>query len=109
MQDDAVPTWARTALLMGVVSPFAISIAWMAVHAVITAHLEPVSFDCEYMFGQKPLNGRQAVVAGYSCVFLGSAFASLLLAYSRFAANHRSLRWLPWDFPRGYHRHLFPG
>lgn len=98
IQDDDLPTWAHTALLMMVVSPFAILLIWPGSRAVATGVLLPMmgpEFG-QWMFGNKELRGDHAVLAGWVLISLGVTFLALGASYSRWAQERLLLRAMPW-------------
>ena len=100
LQDEDLPTWAHTALLVLVVAPFAGFLIWPGVRAVTTGVLPPMSGPefGQWMFGNQELRGQHAVLAGYALCGLGLALLSVAAAYSRWAQHHRLLRVSPWGF-----------
>jgi hypothetical protein len=96
--DETLPTWLHTTLLILVVSPFSVPLFWSGVHAIATRHLEPLSGPefGQYFFGSSPLQGRAAVLAGFSLVIFGCTFAALALQFSRLSPGNAVLRFLPW-------------
>jgi len=98
LQDEDLPTWAHTALLVFVIAPFAGLLIWPGVQAVATGVLAPTpgpEFG-QWMFGSDELRGHNAVLAGFALCGLGLALLSVAAAYSRWAQHHRVLRILPW-------------
>ena len=96
--DETLPTWLHTTLLVLVVSPFSVPLLWFGLHAITTRHLEPLSGPelGQYFFGPSPLQGRAAVLAGFSLVIFACTFAALALQFSRLAPGNNTLRFLPW-------------
>jgi hypothetical protein len=96
--DESLPTWLHTLLLLLVVSPFSGFLLWRGVHAVTTAHMEPLSGPDfgEFFFGPAALHGKAARVAGGSLILLGCAFFALAFNYSRLAQGNKVLCLLPW-------------
>ena len=96
--DDELPTWLHTALLILVVSPFAVPLVWLGLGAIASGHLEPLSGPDmgQTFFGPLPLDGKPARVAGLSLLLFGAYFATLAWRFSRFADASTSARWLPW-------------
>ena len=96
--NESLPTWLHTLLLLLVVSPFSGFLLWRGVHAVTTAHMEPLSGPDfgQFFFGPAAIHGKAARVAGVSLILLGCAFVALALNYSRLAQGNKVLRLLPW-------------
>ncbi len=98
IQDDELPTWAHTALLMIVVSPFALLLIWPGSRAVATGVLLPMmgpEFG-QWMFGHQELRGHHAVLAGWVLISLGVTFFALGASFSRWAQERLLMRTLPW-------------
>ena len=98
IQDDDLPTWAHTALLMIVVSPFALLLIWPGSRAVATGVLLPMmgpEFG-QWMFGHQELRGHHAVLAGWVLISLGVTFFALGASFSRWAQERLLMRTLPW-------------
>ena len=98
IQDDELPTWAHTALLMIVVSPFAVLLIWPGSRAVATGVLLPMmgpEFG-QWMFGHQELRGHHAVLAGWVLISLGVTFFALGASFSRWAQERLLMRTLPW-------------
>jgi hypothetical protein len=96
--DEALPTWLHTTLLILVVSPFSVPLLWSGAQAIATRHMELMSGPefGQYFFGPLPLQGRAAVLAGFSLVIFGCTFAAMALQFSRLAPGNVTLRFLPW-------------
>ncbi len=98
IQDDDLPTWAHTLLLLAVVSPFAALLIWPGLRAVANGVLLPMmgpEFG-QWLFGQAALRGNHAVLAGWVLISLGMTFLALGAAFSRWAEDRPLLRALPW-------------
>lgn len=98
IQDDDLPTWAHTALLMIVVSPFALLLIWPGSRAVATGVLLPMmgpEFG-QWMFWHQELRGHHAVLAGWVLISLGVTFFALGASFSRWAQERLLMRTLPW-------------
>ena len=98
IQDNDLPTWAHTALLMIVVSPFAVLLIWPGSRAVATGVLLPMmgpEFG-QWMFGHQELRGHHAVLAGWVLTSLGVTFFALGASFSRWAQERLLMRTLPW-------------
>ena len=98
IQDDDLPTWAHTALLVIIVSPFAILLIWPGSRAVATGVLLPMTGPefGQWMFGNKELRGHHAVLAGWVLISWGVTFLALGASYSRWAQGSLLLRSMPW-------------
>ena len=98
IQDDDLPTWAHTALLMIVVSPLALLLIWPGSRAVATGVLVPMTGPefGQWMFGQQELRGGHAVLAGWVMICLGVTFLALGASFSRWAQERMLMRALPW-------------
>ena len=96
--DEALPTWLHTALLILIVSPFSVSLLWFGVHAIATRHLDPLSGPVfgQFFFGPSPLQGKAALLAGFSLIVFGCAFVALAMQFSRVAHGNVVLRSVPW-------------
>lgn len=96
--DEELPTWLHTALLLLVVLPFALPLAWLGIEAVATGHLEPVSGPefGQYFFGRVTLHGLPARLGGVSLIVLAAAFLAIAFRFSRFADGDGWRRILPW-------------
>jgi len=99
-QDEDLPTWAHTALLVLIAAPFAGLLIWPGVTAVASGVLPPISGPefGQWMFGNRELRGHHAVLAGSALCGLGLAILLLAAAYSRWAQHHPMLRIFPWVF-----------
>ena len=97
-QDDDLPTWAHTTLLMIVVSPFALILIWPGLRAVATGILLPMTGPDfgQWMFGNQELRGDHAVLAGWVLISLGVTFFALGASFSRWAQERLLIRALPW-------------
>ena len=97
-QDDDLPTWAHTALLMIVVSPFALLLIWFGSRAVTTGILFPMTGPeiGQWMFGNQKLLGDHAVLAGWVLISLGCTFFVLGASFTRWAQERLLIRALPW-------------
>jgi hypothetical protein len=102
--DESLPTWLHTLLCILVVSPFAGFLLWHGVHAIATAHLEPLSGPSlgQLFFGPVAINGKAAKVAGVSLIALGCAFVAFGFSYSRLVQGNKFLRLLPWVLLAAY-------
>lgn len=98
MQDDDLPNWGHTVLLIIIVSPFALLLIFPGVRAVATGILPPMAGPelGQWMFGQQELRDDQAVLAGWVLISFGLTFLSLAAAFSRWAQDILVLRALPW-------------
>lgn len=96
--DDELPTWLHTLLLILVVSPFAGFLLWFGIGAIASAHLDPLSGPefGQYFFGDSPLQGKAARVAGLSLVAFGASFLAIAFRFSRMSGESPSSRLLPW-------------
>ena len=96
--DDSLPTWLQTTLCLAVPFPFSIILWWNAGLALLTGHLEPQSGPefGQYLFGNTNLMGHSAYWAAGSMILLGASFATMGLAFTRHAEDHRWLKALPW-------------
>lgn len=50
----------------------------------------------QFFFGQAPLHGGIARLAGFALIILSMAFAALAASYSRFANQNKTFKVLPW-------------
>jgi len=96
--DDELPTWLHTLLLTLVVTPFAGFLFWFGIGAIFGGFLEPLSGAAagQFFFGDAPLYGVVARIAGLSLIVLGAAFFAIVFRFSRFTDGSGYSRWLPW-------------
>ena len=98
LQDDDLPTWARTTCVLSIVSLFALPLFWSGLRAVMLQSLPPMmgpEFGV-WMFGPGELQGRAAVLAGLSLMVFGATFFALGVAHTRWAQDRVMVRRLPW-------------
>lgn len=99
LQDDPLPNWARTTIVLFIASALAVLPVWCGLSAILTGHLPRMeNWDGDHWFGGRKLEGRPAVMAGCSLVCLGLAFFTLGLAQLRRAKGRTAMRALPWCF-----------
>lgn len=98
LEDDDLPTWAHTACVLSIVSLFALPLLWSGFKAITLKTLPPMTGPDfgQWMFGQRELHGRVAILAGWSLVSFGATFLALGLAYTRWAEGRFIIRMLPW-------------
>lgn len=96
--DDELPDWLHTLLLAILVSPPVIWLFWFGFSALFIGRLEPLpgpDFG-QYFFGPNALLGKPARIAGISLITLGFAYLTVAARFSRFAAERKRWRLLPW-------------
>ena len=97
-QDDELPDWAHTALVMVIALAFGAPWLWAGLQALVSGQLAPTmgpEFGA-WLFGPKTLTGRAARIAGGSLVVLGLVFVSSGLTLTRWAETRQTVRLLPW-------------
>lgn len=96
--DEQLPDWLHTTLLLGLVSVFGLPLIWAGGRALFTGVLLPISGPDfgTWLIGPSTLHGLAAKVGGLALVVLGSVFMMLGLAWSRWAAERRWLKVAPW-------------
>lgn len=97
-KDEDLPTWAHTAAVFLILTPFAAFLIWPGLKAVMSGALPPVAGPSigVWMFGDKVLHGDDAVRAGWALIFMGMAFLSIGVTFSRWAQFHPVARAIPW-------------
>ena len=96
-QDEELPTWLHTALLVIVVAPFSGFLLFHGVRAIFSSHLpEIMGPDFGIPLIRAPLFGSHAIVAGIGLLFLSSSFLGMAYTYSRFCSGHWPAKVLPW-------------
>jgi hypothetical protein len=99
LQDERLPNWAHTTIILLIVSALAVIPAWWGISAIFTEQLpRSENWDGDHWFGGRTLNGRSAVIAGCCLVSFSLSFFTLGLSVLRCAEGWRFIRALPWLF-----------
>ena len=99
LRDERLPNWAHTAIILLIVSFFAVLPAWWGISAIVTGHLpRSESWDGDHWFGGQSLSGGAAVIAGCCLGCLSLSFLALGFAQLRCAEGRRLIGALPWFF-----------
>ncbi|QQR67837.1 MAG: hypothetical protein IPI25_06510 [Candidatus Brocadia sp.] len=101
ISDEELPTWLHTTLTLLIVSVFTCLLIVPGIRAIRDGVLMPImgpKFGF-FLFGDHPLHGKLARLAGWSLVFLGLSFFGIGLNFCRWARGNYAIRiglWMLW-------------